>query len=450
MHEFNIRDIMKNNLNKSIYNGLIKNNKLIYLKNNLINQDELQLGRMNGGNNDADNEMNFKIEDTFVKYNTNAMLFGKTITQYAKDIIFNVIKYYNSKDINGGTDLKRRIIKYLNKVFEDKELNYDKLMQKFNAQTNECLLAYMLIAYQNENLDLMLRTMYTFGRVLPLDYKTEWFDNYRLNAYGNVLNMVMWKKYDSNDVYTIDEEPKPINKSVQLPFNKVAKYMVGSLRAFIIDYELYPNKSGGLQKQLNGGDIEAIVSPNDYHKIKEMTNNGGKNKTAEEICDECYMHYPFYFGGSHGCDVFSLGMTLTIREIKMFLDRYPSARVGYILNTATYRSGKGEHWVALEFTHGKAKLICSQQSDFSVFHDGGELRRSIHEICYGEEWNNRLIQIDNHACGCYSAIGLLQLLRFGQIDKAVDAIGVNMENLGKDVGKTSNVEIVIDKIAGTK
>ena len=391
MNEFNVRDIIRNNVNKSIYKGLIKNNKLVYFKNNLLNQDQLLPTRINGGNNDngdSDNEMKFKIEDTFVKYNTNSILFGKTITQYAKDIIFNVIKYYNSKDINGNTDLKQRIIKYLNKLFNDKELNYDKLMQKFNAQTNECLLGYMLIAYQNENLDLMLRTMYTFGRVLPLDYKTEWFDNYRLNAYGNVLNMVMWKKYDSNDVYTIDEEPKPINKSVQLPFNKVVKYMVGSLRAFIIDYDLYPNK---LNTQLNGGDIEAIVSPNDYHKIKEMVSDGGKNKTAEEICDECYTHYPFYFGGSHGCDVFSLGMTLTIKEIKMFLDRYPSARIGYILNTATYRSGKGEHWVALEFTQGRAKLICSQQSDFSVFHDSGVLRRSIHEICYGEEWNNRLI-----------------------------------------------------------
>ena len=469
MNEFNVRDLIRKRMNEQIYGNLLKNDKILYLKNNLLNQDKSSLHQMKGGNNNnndsnAETEMKFKIEDTFVKYNTNSILFGKEITQYAKDIIFNVIKYYNNKDISGNTDLKRRIIKYLNKVFEDKELNYDKLMQKFNAQTNECLLGYMLIAYQNENLDLMLRTMYTFGRVLPLDYKTEWFDNYRLNAYGNVLNMVMWKKYDSKDVYTIDEEPKPINKSVQLPFNKVVKYMVGSLRAFIIDYELYPNNVSSshtneqrkLNEQqhglngLNGGDVEAIVSPNDYHKIKEMISNEGKNKTAEEICDECYMHYPFYFGGSHGCDVFSLGMTLTVKEIKMFLDRYPSARVGYILNTATYRSGKGEHWVALEFTQGKAKMICSQQSDFSVFHDGGELRRSIHEICYGEEWNNRLIQLDNHACGCFSAIGLLQLLRFGQIDKAVDAIGVNMENLGKDVGKTSNVDIVIDKIAGTK
>ena len=485
----NVRNLIRKRTNERIYGNLLKSN-ILNLSNRNI-RGGMKGASTNEANDDSTNndKLNFKIEDTFTKYHTNSLLFGKHITDYAKKIIFKVIEYYRNKDIEGNTDIKRKIIKYLNKVFEDKDLNYDKLMNKFNAQTNECLLGYMLIAYQNNNLDLMLRTTYTFGRVLPLDYKNEWFDNYRLNAYGNVLNMVMWKEFDMDDVYTIDENPKPINESVELPFNKVVKYMVGSLRAFIIDYELYPknikyertsdnlngrlgqnysgsrfnrnirnvknenenensNENSNKNSTLSGGDIEAIISPEDYHKLKGLLSE--PNKTAKQICDECYLHYPFYFGGSHGCDVFNLGMTLTVREIKLFLDRYPSARIGYILNTATYRSGKGEHWVALEFTHGKAKLVCSQQSDFSVFRDGGELRREIHQIGYGEEWNNRLIQLDDHACGAFSAMSLLQLLRFGDIDKAVDAIGVNMENLGKDVGKPSNVDIVIDKIVGVK
>ena len=491
--EFSVRNIIKQNVYKQMYGNLMNryyiNDNLFMPKNKFITGGSSQYSMSNNSNNDnssnqndelngASKEMNFKIQDTFVKYKTNNMLFGKVITPYAKKVIFEVIKYYNSKDIEGNTDLKRRIIKYLNKVFEDKQLNYDKLMQKFGAQTNECLLGYMLIAYQRQNLDLMLRTMYTFGRVLPLDYKTEWFDNYRLNAYGNVLNMVMWKKYDMNDVYTIDESPKPINKSVKIDFVKAIKYLVGSLRAFIIDKELYPNSSnmsgGGnsgnpsvneqMSSSINsssmqnvafsgvsGGDIEKILDPRDYHEFKnDGAKNECKNKSAEQICDECYEHYPFYFGGSHGCDVFSLGMTLTIPEIKTFLERYPSARVGYILNTSTYRSGKGEHWVAMEFTKGKAKLICSQQSDFSVFHDDGQLRSAIRSACMGEEWNNRVIQVDNENCGLYSVLSLLELLRFGNIDKAVDAIGVNMKNLGKDVGKPSNAELVREKLAGVK
>ena len=199
----------------------------------------------------------YKINDTFVNYNTRSLLCGKEINNYNKKILFEVIKYYN------------KIISYLHDVFQEKDLNYDKLMRKFNAQTNECLLAYVLIAYKNDRLDLILRCMYTFGRVLPLRYETEWFDNYRLNNYGNPLNMVMWKKYDCDDVYSVNEyEPKPINRNVKLPFGKVIKFLVGSLRAFIIDHNLYPasirNNDNEQQTSLNGGDIEALISSADF------------------------------------------------------------------------------------------------------------------------------------------------------------------------------------------
>ena len=186
-------------------------------------------------------------------------------------------------------------------------------------------------------------------------------------------------------------------------------------------------------KSMQGGDLEQIT--------------GGADDLT--IIDEAYKHYPFYFGGAHGCDVFDISnMSLSLNEITEFLNRYPSARVGYILNTATYKSGHGEHWVALELTHGKARLICSQQSDFSVFHDGGKLRNTLRSLGYGEEWNNKEIQTENYGCGTYAFISLMELLRFGNIDKAVNAIGVNMENLGKDVNKTSNVDIVREKLVG--
>ena len=44
----------------------------------------------------------------------------------------------------------------------------------------------------------------------------------------------------------------------------------------------------------------------------------------------------------------------------------------------------------------------------------------------------------------------MELLRFNDVDKAVDAIGVNMEKLGKEVGKESNVDIVREKLVGFK
>lgn len=413
-------------------------------------------------NGSEDDVLRFKIVDTFKNYNTNNILFGKKITNYAKVVIMEVIKFYQSRNIKGNTDVKRNIINFLNKVLKDKDINYDKLMLKFHAESNECLLAYMLIAFQNEELDLMLRTTYTFGRVLPLNSITEWFDNYRLNSYCNGLNMVQYRSYDSKYTYAVDYDCQPINNNVEINYDRVLKFLVGSLRAFIIDRELYPERIEKKEQHYahavqQGGNNSDDIASSLLHGIVDGNLNENAfsvpftKKTPKEICDTCYKRYPFFFGGSHGCDVFDMSnLSLSLEEIKQFLDRYPSARVGYILNTATYRSGNGEHWVALELTKGKAKLICSQQSDFSAFKDSGRLNQELQRLGFGEEWNTKELQKDDHSCGMFSAISLLKLLQYrGDIEKAVNSIGVNMEELGKPIGKESNVNLVIEKLAGS-
>ena len=505
--------------------------------------------------------LKFRIRDTFRDYRTNNLLFGKVLTPYAKNVIMEVIKFYQSQNIEGNTDVKRNIIKFLNHVLKDKDINYDKLMERFHAESNECLLAYMLIAFQNEDLDLMLRTMYTFGRVLPLKTITEWFDNYRLNTYGNCLNLVVYKRFDCKFVYAVDYDSEDVNEDIEINYDRAVKFLVGSLRAFIIDRELYPEKyakmprvetkrSAGNERierknvpvsmpkgmpkgRVNGmpasdtlvdgmddmdeervrgetraqmkastssstssstsAQMKASTSPSSssssstspYASVPASTSSnaslqGGAqsddlldgllngvvdgnlneqpfttlstSKTPKEICDLCYKRYPFFYGGSHGCDVFDIPtLSLSLEEIKQFLDRYPSARVGYILNTATYASGNGEHWVALELTKGKARLVCSQQSDFNTFKDGGRLRNELHRLGFGEEWNTREIQKDDHACGMFSAMSLMKLLQYrGDINKAVDSIGVDMTELGKPVGKASNTIMVIESLAGAQ
>lgn len=533
--------------------------------------------------------LKFRIRDTFRDYRTNNLLFGKVLTPYAKDVIMEVIKFYQSQNIEGNTDVKQNIIKFLNHVMKDKDINYDKLMQRFHAESNECLLAYMLIAFQNEDLDLMLRTMYTFGRVLPLKTITEWFDNYRLNTYGNCLNLVEYKRFDCKFVYAVDYDSEDVNEDIEINYDRVVKFLVGSLRAFIIDRELYPEKyakisrmetkrpvgnerterknvpvdmpKGGVKGMpmsdtlVDGmGDMDEVrvrgetsaqmkastsssTSAHTRAQMKVSTSaqmnarmktstsaqmqaststsastssppsaptsaqmqasptspapfpasassnvslQGGAqsddlldgllngvvdgnlneqpfttlstSKTPKEICDLCYKRYPFFYGGSHGCDVFDMPtLSLSLEEIKQFLDRYPSARVGYILNTATYASGNGEHWVALELTKGKARLVCSQQSDFNTFKDGGRLRNELHRLGFGEEWNTREIQKDEHSCGMFSAMSLMKLLQYrGDINKAVDSIGVDMTKLGKPVGKASNTIMVIESLAGAQ
>ena len=527
----NIKQYLKLKVNDTLYGNSWHNQTWVNsFKHQLKKLGVNNVGTLKGGANeianvDLQNEIGFTIKDSFLKYNTNSMLFGKHITPYYAQLIVEVVKYYDSKNVKGNTQIKAGIIQYVHRLLTNNpNITYNQLMNAFNAQTTECLLAYLLIAFQTNKLDLILRTTYTFGRVLPLKCKTEWFDNYRLNAYGNVLNMVLYKAYDKPGLFSIDEEPLPINTNVKLDFYpRVIRFLVGSLRAFIIIHKLLPENiydsvcgNGGMnQAAISGGgyvhvndtndimrtggenhdmsnfdfneivdqtavsnsmpefvnddmlnnytfengtdpfsvnvsdvDIEGIDDSMADELVLEMLKGAGK-MTNEEVCDYCYLHYPFFFGGAHGCDVFDISkMSLTIDEITKFLARYPSARVGYILNTATYRSGRGQHWVALELTKGKAKLVCSQNSDFDVFDDGGQLRNSLMKNMYGMEHNDRSIQRDNYACGTYAFISLMSLLRFGDIKKAVDSIGVNMESLGKEIGKESNADKVREKVVG--
>jgi len=486
----NIKEFIKLSINDKLYGGLWKDSgfRNMYINSFSKNNNRVMFGG-DTDTKDVNSELGFTIKDTFVKYDTRSMLFGKQITPYYADVLVAVAKYYESQDITGNTELKKSIISYVHKIFKQSpNMNLNKLMSYFGAQTVECLLAYLLIAYQTSKLDLILRTTYTFGRVLPLKCKTEWFDNYRLNAYGNVLNMIMYKPYDRHGIYTIDESPKPINESVELTFYpKIIKFLVGSLRAFMILNDLTtehkkPNSSNqqldtdndNNEVMLTGGNYDlpdfvknnalsaydVSIKENDFYSEEQtdgMSNDdnvisllkGAGKYTDKEITDICYKQFPFFFGGAHGCDVFEMSnMSLSIDEITQFLQRYPSARIGYILNTATYRSGRGQHWVALELTKGKAKLVCSQQSDFDVFDDGGSLVASLKRNGYGMEHNERNIQTDDYACGTYAFISLMELLRFNDIRKAVDNIGVNMESLGKEIGKTSSADKVRQNLVG--
>lgn len=518
----NIKEYIKLSFNDELYGSNWKNPNWMKAYMSSFQKYKTQVKGIKGGgydnsaeieesasaakpNTNLESELGFTIRDTFLNYNTKSMLFGRRITPYYAKIIVEVAKYYDSQDISGNTELKQSIIKYLHKVMkENPNINLTKLMAVFNSQTIECLLAYLLIAFQTNKLDLILRTTYTFGRVLPLKCKTEWFDNYRLNAYGNVLNMIMYKPDDRSGIYTIDEEAKPINKSQSLGFYpKIIKFLVGSLRAFIILNNLLPDQVGS--NGLGGGKLERQTSTDDHtlnesefsilldqansddnqtdkselpdfitndslssydvsgsndfystdysetfeSHVMELLKGSNNSMSDEEVCDICYQHFPFFFGGAHGCDVFEISsMSLSVDEITQFLNRYPSARVGYILNTATYKSGKGQHWVALELTKGKAKLVCSQRSDFDVFEDGGSLVNALKRNGYGMEHNERSIQRDDYACGTYAFISLMELLRFGDIKKAVDNIGVNMEHLGSEIGKASSADKVRENLVG--
>ena len=80
--------------------------------------------------------------------------------------------------------------------------------------------------------------------------------------------------------------------------------------------------------------------------------------------------------------------------------------------------------------------------------DGGVLLNSLKKNGYKLEHNDKNIQVDGYACGAYSFVSLMELLRFDDIKKAVDRIGVNMSELGKEWNMESSADIVREKVVG--
>jgi hypothetical protein len=388
-------------------------------------------------------QLNFDIADTFVNYKTNSILYGKHMHDYHKWILMNIFKFMSKNykkqgevydpAIKSSNDLKDKIAGYVRKIFEENpKISYKEFKKKIinsDSKSEECLITYLLVSFHSQEDDLMLRTTYTFGRVLPMKNITEWYDTYRLNAFGNVLNLILWKKHDNSGVYSVDYdyEPKRNNKSDtkidSRVYSEFVKYFVGSLRKFIIEQQLTRDK------------FKEGSTPH----AKENFTTG--TLTDKEISDLAYEQYPFYYGGTHGCDVFNdvfcmpTRLTSRLEVIKMILEIYPSLSIGYIMNTDTYESGRGQHWVALYFmSHNSApvcKLICSQGSDFTCF-DDDTLMKKLKILGFGMEWNMETIQFDECNCGMFSFLSLLYLIKNrGDITKTIEDVGVNAKNIIK-------------------
>ena len=93
-------------------------------------------------------------------------------------------------------------------------------------------------------------------------------------------------------------------------------------------------------------------------------------------------------------------------DISEFIKRYPKTIVGYVLNTSTYASGNGRHWVALIFKGSEAHLFCSQGGDFSCF-DDPDLVKNINSCCITTINSSVTIQTDNCNCGIYAVLANL-------------------------------------------
>lgn len=373
------------------------------------------------------------IQDSFTQYDDMNTIFRGKRGLIPEDfhIIDEAIAYYIENEQPGSLHNAPAAVKLLKKLYEKGVKSFKEYQALFGNVSNECTMSYFLTGYyKDKGFNLITRLSYTFNKVLPLKSFDEWYDNYRLTAYLDAFNQIMYQNYDNDKVFTIPLSAPKINTNQKLSNPvRVLCFAVGALRAFmlvnrLLECDLTPELKAIYESlsDINTSRVEYLF------EHMNSTNKEDQND-ALRICDACAKVFPFFSGGAHGCDIFDIPKrSLNVSEIKECMKRYPDHYYGYILNTMTYASGRGQHWVAVMFLNSDVKLICSQGSDFSCFHDGGKFVSSINDL--RKEYNTTTIQTDNCNCGLFSTLDILFMLMYhGDIQRTVQHIGVEAKNI---------------------
>lgn len=345
------------------------------------------------------------------------LTYGKKISEYGKYIIMEVLIYYaHNKKVDDPAGAVFR--EAADMILADSSLSISELWSKFtqhlSSHSAEGVMAHAMSVYGKRHTSLLMRTFYTFGKIKPLATTSSWFNNYQLNGICNGINNVVWDDSTCPSCYAVRRKPSDINQAVNCyDYKRICTYLVGRLRMFIVRNSFYQSNA------------EDGVS---YKLTEPKTSAEGKMMSYSEICDRCYQFYPFYWAGAHACD-FSLfpNLAITIDEVRSFNMRYPSAIVGWILNTATYASRMGgRHWLAFMTKHTNAYVLDSSGKVLTNFRDNGVFRDKIARLGYGLNYGMSSLQEDNFSCGMFSVLSLyLMLCNDCKIEETTKQIGKN-------------------------
>ena len=329
--------------------------------------------------------------------------------KFIKSVDFDTSKYNSSSILSGG-ELNDKTNKNKKFKLEDKSDNStftkNNLINKYNnfeQNFNEI----------NDNFNNLSNEFIT-NRNIMYDYEIT-----KTNLLGGGGNNET-KTQSLTNLNTEINEPILINKSISLTNPKDLLFHLGNNYRTFIEF----------------GKLATDITDND---------------TATKMLDSLVKKYPYFTGCTHGCDVFTPDFkdkSVSIGDISEFCKRYPLSIVGYILNTKTYKSGKGQHWMALLFKYKTCYLICSQKSDFSAFEEK-TLEENLGRYGFSKVWNLQEIQHDPSSCGLYSVLANLCFIIKGSGDnkpdiiKIVNMIGDKGENINKD-----GIYVIKKKLAG--
>ena len=368
------------------------------------------------------------FEDDWYAEGQSTLTYGKKISTYGKFIIMEVMIYYaknkKAEKADQATKLKAAVDALLSAT-GDVDQKWESFMHNLEVHSPEGVMAFAFDTYGKAIDSLLFRTFYTFGKIKPLSSRTEWFDNYRLNGLCNGFNNVLWNDKGRSDCYAVGKTDSngvtsraylPINEMVECAnYRRICKHLVGALRKFIIRNNLY---------QTN--DTYTIIEP----KKGDMS--------YKEICDQCYRTYPFYWAGAHGCDFYLPQfdhIAISLRETREFNDRYPSAIIGWILNTSTYVSHNGAHWIAVLAKGSTAYVVDSAGKSLTNMKDGGAFRDELSKCGYTKNYNTETLQSDGYSCGMFAVISCYVML-CNDCDIIATANSISKNGTGLVSGKT--------------
>ena len=451
---------------------------------------------------------NMPVTDTYSGSNMKHFLYGKNLHDYQLFITCAVLMHYDRRTIrkaqnNPNTKMHRETIH--NAIESSRTIHemFAALQKGFKCESLECIYANALLAYNGDINELLIRALNFSGRVLKLERKSDWLDNWRINAFGTCISTIMWREYDNKDCFTVKRKYKPIRTSESINYDTFATHCVGILREFIIRMGVYPNMRVPTQ-------LSVIRS--------KLESDRFNNMSTQKICDECYKHFVYSYLGSHGCNALIDGpetgqqWTATIKDIRTFLKRYPAMIFGGVFNTSPYGQA-GQHWMSVMF-HNKqvvqrlrggestieidqedstvvpdsiselfdieayyatnnisndasltdridanigenanatgkntlqpeAVLFCSQGSGWDAFVLHGPILTQLRENAFPTAYNQENLQIsDGYSCGNFSIVSnFLMLCNNMDIVKTAQNIGRNGKNLGALVGQDGKIDI---------
>ena len=380
--------------------------------------------------------MNFKsyIKDTYTNLKTRTLLHDYNgMSNLEKQKVFKCIYYlakqpkllYELQDKYPFAQELRikfiRLIKNFDQQTCDNMSDSDKLdkikLHIEDCNSDECLMAHALITFHAIPKSLLMITTSIHTRVKPMieDGKDGWFDNFSLNSYLYQLTTFVYSEFDTNDdpsIFSIHKPKMLIKKQKTISNPKSLLYNLGNLYRCFMEF--------------------GIGSENEIEQLS--------NEEALEYLDKLVYKYPYFTFQCHGCDCFHIpSKTCNIGDIYEFTKRYPNTLIGGILNTETYASGKGQHWMCMMFLNSQVYLICSQASKFSDFHDGGRLEKELNAYGFGKQYNKIQIQHDPSNCGLYSV--LFNIMSIIQLDKLnqnqTEDPFLNLNEIVNEVGRNA-------------